>query len=155
MQHIEILYLFKIFIIKLYFILEITDDDIYDIYSTVFPEDSMESDCWVKILSSQFHPIFSSLSLLFSVSQLCNGLKKEIMGWTDISLVPVSFSNASGHGKLDPSFSISANALPASSEPDMSQRCSGVPGSAILHKPSKNWNWKIVLVKYLLENEKL
>ena len=44
MQHIEILYLFKIFIIKLYFILEITDDDINDIYATVFPEDLMEND---------------------------------------------------------------------------------------------------------------
>ena len=64
-------------------------------------------------------------------------------------MFPVSFCNASGHGLLEPNLSISANIFPASFEPDISHFKNGVPGSATLHNDSKNWNWRMVRVKYL------
>ena len=85
-----------------------------------------------------FHPGSSPFFLLVFSNHAVKGAKNDSIGLTDISLVPVSFSKASGHGKLDPNFSIFANAFPASFDPDISHRCSGVPGSAILHKPSRN-----------------
>ena len=96
-----------------------------------------------------FHPGSSPLSLLVFSSHFCRGSKNDSKESTDISLVPVSFSNASVQGKLEPSFSIFANERPASFDPEISHRCNGTSGSAMLHNPSKNWNWKIVLVKYL------